>query len=93
MAARTKMTPFARFIIMLLIVTPVAYFGASYYNGEDGLQNIKDFIGGDNTKVETVQTATLNSMSKSELISKIELLEMRIDQLEQKLENLESQTQ
>jgi ribosomal protein L29 len=45
MARRTRLTPFARFIIVMIIVAPLAYLGASYYNGEDGIQNLKELIG------------------------------------------------
>ncbi len=36
------MTGFARFVIFLLLVIPICYVGASYMNGEDGIQKIKD---------------------------------------------------
>ena len=88
MATRTKMTPFSKFIIMLIIVTPLAYLGASYYNGEDGIQNIKNFF----SNKEKVETANgyLQDLSKKDLIETIELLEMKIDQLEQRIEQLEN---
>jgi len=88
MATRTKMTPFARLLLVILIVAPIAYLGASYYNGEDPLKNITDKFSSSD-KTETV-SSDLNSMSKGDLIKKIELLEMRISQLEQKIDNLES---
>jgi hypothetical protein len=45
--ARRKMrlTAFARFFIVMLFLAPLAYMGASYYNGEDGLQNLKNLLG------------------------------------------------
>jgi len=91
MATRTKMTPFARLLLVILIVAPIAFVGASYYNGEDPIANIKSMVGIE----ETASSAPdqLQTMSKPELIDKIESLEMRIDQLEQKLENLESASQ
>ncbi len=42
---RKSLTPFARLFIFLLFLTPIAYLGASYYNGQDGIQNIKNFVG------------------------------------------------
>jgi hypothetical protein len=45
MPGKTKMTGFARFFILMLFVVPIAYIGASYYNGQDGVQNIKNLIG------------------------------------------------
>jgi hypothetical protein len=47
------MTGFARFFILMLFVVPLAYIGASYYNGQDGIQNIKNLFSG-----KTVETTT-----------------------------------
>ncbi len=41
MATRTKMTPFARLFIFLIIFLPLAYIGAAYYNGEDPLAKLQ----------------------------------------------------
>ncbi len=41
-----KMTGFARFFIAMLILAPLAYIGASYYNGEDGIENLKNLFKG-----------------------------------------------
>lgn len=40
-----KMTGCARLFFALLIIAPLAYLGASYYNGQNGIQNIKNFLG------------------------------------------------
>jgi cell division protein FtsB len=58
MAARSKMTGFARFFILMLFVAPIAYIGASYYNGQDGIQNIKNLLSGN--KVETTSGENTN---------------------------------
>ena len=39
------MTVFSRFLIVMLILGPLAYMGASYYNGEDGIANLKKLLG------------------------------------------------
>jgi hypothetical protein len=44
---RFRVTGFARFLLMLVIVTPLAYLGASYINGEDGIENIRSLFRGD----------------------------------------------
>ncbi|MCB9283653.1 MAG: hypothetical protein H6563_06210 [Lewinellaceae bacterium] len=54
MQRKLRVTGFARFIIVMAIVTPLAYIGASYYNGEDGIANIKHLLGID--KTEAVDT-------------------------------------
>ena len=42
-----KMTGCARMIIALLIIAPLAYIGAAYYNGQDPIANIKSWFGKD----------------------------------------------
>ncbi|MEM9929379.1 MAG: hypothetical protein AAF840_06150 [Bacteroidota bacterium] len=42
---KTKMTAFSRFLLFLLIFIPLAFVGASYYNGEDPVANLKNLIG------------------------------------------------
>ena len=39
-----KMTGIGRFIIFLLLVAPIIYVGASYYTGQDGIQNLKNIF-------------------------------------------------
>lgn len=45
MTKRLRLTGFARFLFVMVILVPAAYIGASYYNGEDGIQNIKNLLG------------------------------------------------
>ncbi|MCB0707021.1 MAG: hypothetical protein KDC34_17015 [Saprospiraceae bacterium] len=42
--SKLRMTGFARFFFVMIIVVPIAYLGASWYNGEDGLQTIKNWF-------------------------------------------------
>ena len=51
MAKKARLTVFSRFIIMMLIVGPLAFLGASYYNGEDGVQTVKDLFSQGKEKV------------------------------------------
>jgi hypothetical protein len=41
MKRKYQSTGFARFLLMLLIATPVSYICASYYTGKDGIAEIK----------------------------------------------------
>ncbi len=50
--AKAKMTAFSRFLLFLLIFIPLAFVGASYYNGEDPVANFKNILG-----IETQQQA------------------------------------
>jgi cell division protein FtsB len=40
-----KMTGCAKFFLILVILAPIAYVGASYFNGQDGIQNLKNLLG------------------------------------------------
>ena len=60
MRKKYKITGFARFRIFMIFFAPLAYIGASYYNGEDGIANIKKLIGLDkiNSSEKTSSAAT-----------------------------------
>lgn len=50
MQRKFRVTGFTRFFLVMIIVTPLAYIGASYYNGEDGIGNIKRLLGIDKSE-------------------------------------------
>ncbi|MDZ4706779.1 MAG: hypothetical protein SH818_00130 [Saprospiraceae bacterium] len=39
-----KTTGCFRFFLFIIILAPLAYLGASYYHGQDGIQNIKNLF-------------------------------------------------
>lgn len=43
MRPKHKVTGCARFIIFFIIFIPLVYFGAAYFRGEDGMQELKNF--------------------------------------------------
>ena len=45
MKKKYQMTGCAKFFVVVLLLAPLAYIGASYYNGQDGIQNLKSLIG------------------------------------------------
>lgn len=47
-----RVTGFTRFFLVMLVVAPLAYIGASYYNGEDGIAKIKQLLHLDTAKTE-----------------------------------------
>ena len=56
------MTPFSRLLIFLLFFIPTAYVGASYFNGEDPIANIKGMLGmNDAPQTEQSRTAANDS--------------------------------
>jgi len=56
---KLKLTGFARFLIAMVFIIPLAYIGASYYNGEDGVENIKNLIGinGESSAVKSTSSS------------------------------------
>ena len=89
---KLTLTPFARLFLVLLVVGPLSYIGASYYNGEDGIQNIKNIFGiGSETKAETPDVNSDDSFDlKSEnsaLRKEVETLKKENEELRKQLEN------
>ncbi|MFT4535733.1 MAG: hypothetical protein ACJA1A_001306 [Saprospiraceae bacterium] len=54
MKNKYKITGFARLLVFMIFFAPIAYIGASYYQGEDGIAKIKSLlnIGADNDTIE-----------------------------------------
>lgn len=77
---KLKMTPFARFFLFLLVCAPVAYFGASYINDGNGIEDIKDKLGMGESKKETRK-----SSQADEATMQLEDCEKRIRELEKEL--------
>ena len=61
---RLKLTAFSRFLLVMVFLVPLAYIGASYYNGEDGIENLKELIGLNETQPSASQTETTEIASK-----------------------------
>lgn len=102
MRKKYKMTGCARFFIAMIILAPLAYLGASYYNGQDGIQNIKNFLGfgqssdvqDDDTYTGTEEDLRKQLRTKDKAIERLtrenEDLQQRIDLMEQELEDLKN---
>jgi cell division protein FtsB len=85
-----KMTGCARLFIALIIIAPLAYLGASYYNGENGIENIKNLLGigdksSDNSDADTYQDTSID------LRKTISEKEARIHELEKEVERLKKE--
>jgi cell division protein FtsB len=85
-----KMTGCARLFIALIIIAPLAYLGASYYNGENGIENIKNLLGigdksSDNRDADTYQDTSID------LRQTISEKEARIHELEKEVERLKKE--
>jgi len=79
MKNKYKATGFTRFLIFLIFFTPIAYIGASYYNGEDGIANIKKILNLDQSKEDMIR-------SKQEQIKSYQL---KINELESEIKVLQ----
>lgn len=91
MARRLQITGFARFLIVMVILAPAAYIGASYYNGQDGIQNFKNLIGiGSNSASAVERSASEEPGASSDdlttLIQKNQELESTVETLVGQLE-------
>jgi len=91
MTAKRKITPFGRFVLMLIVVVPLSFFVASYINGEDPIENLKDLPGlitGNNE----VTTDTEITNTKYDDYTKKELIET-IMELKEDLEDCHNKQQ
>ncbi len=100
---RRKMTPFARFLIVMLILVPAAFIGASLFNGEDPMDNFRRLLGQENTSAESIEQVEINkkpventiaeeTTSVEELPSTIregQLSNSEVETLQNRIRNLE----
>ncbi len=107
MRRKYKMTGFARFLIFLIMFTPLAYMGAAYYNGEDGIEKIKSFIenitSSDEPSEKTVEAEVPREIKSEEKVESetpaetkdviIKNQEAEIKELEERLNKLEKQVE
>lgn len=80
MKKKYKVTAFTRLLIFMIFFAPVAYIGASYYNGEDGIGKIKSFF--DKSGGDTIEAQINNKNAEIDrLEKKIEILKRDINRL------------
>lgn len=85
MARGLKLTGFARFFIMLVIMAPMAYLIASYANGQDGVANLKKLLGiAQNTVPGQTDGGADNIFTSKK--EKIHLLELEVAALKDSLQ-------
>jgi len=86
---RTKLTGFSRLLIFLLLFIPIAYVGASYYNGEDPVANIKGYLGMEETSqpaaTDNYQPAQENTNEKPATFQNVQDLRSEITRLKRDL--------
>lgn len=99
--ARTKfkMTGFARFFFAMLILAPLAYIGASYANGEDGIENFKNLFRGkismgNSVAKEDPQSETTKTVDiPAPATQSTEVDQAALKEKDQKISDLEQQNQ
>lgn len=85
--SRFRVTGFARFVLMLIIVTPLAYLGASYINGEDGIENLKNLFKGELTTEEVMQPETpQNDVEETKTPEAVQQNQAELERLESELD-------
>jgi hypothetical protein len=89
MAKNYKMTPFAKFFIFLIIAVPLSFIGASYYNGQDPFKAIKEMEIFKQTEIRVQEKSDINNVSSNSIDKELELKNMEIKQLTDKILMLE----
>lgn len=95
---RRKVTPFARFLLAMIIIIPLAFAGASYINGEDPIQNFKQLVGMEQTaeqpqtdQAPAPQEETTTASSAEELKRENERLRKELEQRDQAIKDLQKE--
>lgn len=94
--ARTRLTPFSRLLLFLLIFLPLAYLASAWYTGQDGLSDIKAFFGDERTEevevlpAESAETAD-RTLRLEELIRENEALKRELQEKDARIEELQRQ--
>ncbi len=95
MAKKYKLTGFSRFLVVMLFLIPGAYIGASYYNGEDGIQNIKELIGLESSESSSSTSestpTTISTSTTEEFPSDVKLLQDELTDLRRRIEAMEKE--
>lgn len=92
MARKARLTVFSRFLIMMLIVGPLAFLGASYYNGEDGVQTIKDLLNQGKEKVSETRTNRTDKTDE-DTTYKLRKLEEEVDYKNKRIDELRKENE
>jgi len=89
MSKNYKMTPFAKFFIFLIIAVPLAFIGASYYNGQDPFKVIKEMEIFKQKEIRVQEKSDINKVNSNSIDKELELKNMEIQQLSEKVLKLE----
>ena len=87
--AKYKATGCARFFIVLIILAPLAYLGASWYLSEDGIGNIKSLLGIEKGNSDS-ESGDIYSDTSSDLQNQLAKQDEEIQQLKKENKQLKS---
>ncbi len=94
-----RVTGCARLFLALIIIAPLAYLGASYYNGQNGIQNIKNLLGIGEHKSATIGDGQVDNSTKdlnddiSDKDREIQKLKDENSDLRKEIESLKAQVE
>ncbi|NND05724.1 MAG: hypothetical protein HKN87_05035 [Saprospiraceae bacterium] len=88
MKKKYQMTGCAKFFVVILLLAPLAYIGASYYNGQDGIENLKSLLGiGTQTSEPTVRSQDDDAeIELSNALKDVKYFEGEVERLRKELE-------
>ena len=97
MARKARLTVFSRFLIMMLVVGPLAFLGASYYNGENGVETVKDLFnqGGKEsvTETRTNRSEANDTEADDKATYKIQKLEEALEYKQKRLDEMHKENE
>ena len=98
MARKARLTVFSRFLIMMLVVGPLAFLGASYYNGENGVETVKDLFnqGGKESVIEKTRTnrsEASDTEADDKATYKIQKLEEALEYKQKRLDEMHKENE
>jgi hypothetical protein len=88
MKKKYQMTGCAKFFVVIMLLAPLAYIGASYYNGQDGIQNFKSLLGLE-SKEQKISTGEANVNIQADLVKAqkdAQYFEREVQRLQKELE-------
>ncbi|MFZ2898112.1 MAG: hypothetical protein WA004_05790 [Saprospiraceae bacterium] len=94
MQRKVRVTGFTRFFLVMVIVAPLAYLAASYYNGEDGITNIKRLLGiekGAATEERFVPSGQPAYQDEQEMEEELDAQQKRLQELKAENERLKKE--
>lgn len=96
MARKYKMTGCARIFIVLIIITPIAFFAASYINNSDPVETLSEWFGkketpADPAEKEIVDSPVSEKKPASEAEEQIERLKKDLEYYKREAERLREQ--